>query len=116
MSLSTFASRMASELAQPAWPSTRLSQTGRPGAAASSTAAVGNSPPGQRLWSQFRPVIHEPAGDGFGPFLHPSLDLFERGDAAQVELLLRGAERLHVTVGVDQAGHREERPADRSRG
>ena len=25
-------------------------------------AAVGNSPPGQRLWSQFRPVIHEPAG------------------------------------------------------
>ena len=21
-------------------------------------AAVGNAPPGQRLWSQFRPVIH----------------------------------------------------------
>ena len=60
MSLSTLASRIASELAQPAWPSTRLSHTGRPGTAWSSTAAVGNAPPGQRLWSQFRPVIHEP--------------------------------------------------------
>ena len=62
MSFVTFARRIASELAQPAWPSTRWSQTGRFGATASSTAAVGNAPPGQRLWSQFRPVIHESPG------------------------------------------------------
>ena len=58
----TLARRIASELAQPAWPSTRLSQTGRSGATASSTAAVGNAPPGQRLWSQFRPVIQRSPG------------------------------------------------------
>ncbi len=43
------ARRIASELAQPAWPSTRRSQTGRLGATASRTAAVGKAPPGQRL-------------------------------------------------------------------
>ena len=54
-----------------AWPRSWPSRRGRrPDGArpagraprASSTAAVGNAPPGQRLWSQFRPVIHESPG------------------------------------------------------
>ena len=103
----TLARRIASELAQPAWPSTRLSQTGRCGATASSTAAVGNALPGQRLWSQFRPVIHESPGVGLDPRLHPSRDLLQRRHAAQVELFLTGSERFHVTVSIDQTRHRE---------
>ena len=77
-SRSTFARRMASEFAQPAWPSTRVSQTGRSGATASSTAAVGNAPPGQRLWSQFRPMIQtSPGGASIRSLTLPG-DLLER--------------------------------------
>ena len=113
--LSTLASRSARELAQPACPSTRLSQTGRPGAARSSKTAVGNSPPGQRLWSQFLPVIHEPGGVASARSFTRRLDLFERCHASQIELLASGrAQRLHVTVRIDQAREGEKiRPIDR---
>ena len=50
----------ASPLAQVAWPSTRTSATGCPGAARSSEARDGNRCPGQRVWSHPRPVIHSP--------------------------------------------------------
>ena len=99
----TLARRIASELAQPAWPSTRSSQTGRCGATASSTAAVGNAPPGPEA------LVPVPAGDprvagvGVDPRLDPAGDLVERRDPAQVELFLAGPERFHVAVGVDQA-------------
>ena len=51
------ARRKASELAQPAWPSTRLSQTGRSGRDGIEHGRGGKEPPGQRLWSQLPPVI-----------------------------------------------------------
>ena len=54
--------RMAAVFAQPAWPSTRSSQTGRVGKAASRSAAVGKSCSGQSFWSQPRPSSHAPAG------------------------------------------------------
>ena len=47
------------------------------------------------------------AGRRVDPRLDPPGDLLERRDPAQVDLFLAGAERLHVAVGVDQAGDRE---------
>ncbi len=44
-------------LAQPAWPSTRSSQTGRSDTTASSSAAVGKRPSFQFSWFQPRPRI-----------------------------------------------------------
>ena len=54
--------RNAAELAQPAWPSTRSSQTGRVGKAASRSAAVGKDFSGQSFWSQPRPSSHASSG------------------------------------------------------
>ncbi len=50
----------AAPLAHVAWPSTRTSATGYPGAARSSEAREGQACPGQRVWSQPRPAIHSP--------------------------------------------------------
>ena len=48
----------AALLAQPAWPSTRSSQTGMSPTAASSSAAVGNRPSPHVSWFQPVPMIH----------------------------------------------------------
>ena len=102
-SLSTLARRMASELAQPAWPSTRLSQTGRCGA---DRVEHGR---GRERAARPEALVPVPAGDprvgrgGLDPRLDPPRDFVERRHAAQVELFLAGAQRLHVPVGIDQA-------------
>ena len=54
--------RSAAEFTHPAWPSTRPSQTGRSGNAASRSAAVGKACSGQSFWSQPRPISHSPGG------------------------------------------------------
>ncbi len=56
------ASCSARLLAQPAWPSTRLSQTGRWLSAESNSAAVGKRPSFQAAWFQPPPVIHAACG------------------------------------------------------
>ena len=109
VSLVTLARRIASELAHPAWPSTRLSQTGRSGATASSTAAVGNAPPGQRLWSQLRPVIQRSPGVASNRSLTRRATSSSDVDAAQVELFLTATQRIHVAVRVDQPRRHERR-------
>ena len=62
LALSTPASLMAALLAQPAWPSTRLSQTGRSATAVSSSFAVGKRPSFQISWFQPLPRIHFASG------------------------------------------------------
>ncbi len=107
------ASASARLLAQPAWPSTRSSHTGRSLTTASSSAAVGKRPSFQISWFQPRP--RSQACPGLAPAYSP-IDLQragQRGAVGQVELGQLLAQAEHVAVGVDQAGQHGAGPSCR---
>jgi hypothetical protein len=100
----TPASFIAMLFAQPAWPSTRSSQTGRPGTTASRSAAVGKRP--RAPFFLVPAAADDPARRRIGRGISGDLGLgfLKAPRLAEIELHGLEAEPHHMAVRVDEAG------------